>query len=56
MDHRINFTFMVKVTTLLIAYVKQHQIVTKLLINSLGNVWNKGRMAQFELLSSVNYR
>jgi len=45
---------MVNLTTLSVDYVKQYQIVIELLINALGNVWNKGRMAQFELLSRGN--
>jgi hypothetical protein len=44
----------VNLTTLSVAYIKQHQIVFELLIKSLGSVWNEGRMAQFELLSRGN--
>jgi hypothetical protein len=45
---------MVNLTTLSVDYVKQHEIVIELLINSLANVWNKGRMAHFELLPRGN--
>jgi hypothetical protein len=56
MEHRMNFNFRVNLTTLSVAYVKQHQILIELLLNSLGSVWNIGRMAQFELLSRGNYQ